>query len=392
MDGYYSKKLQNTLDNLYGKIFKILPNKTPLQWPFMWNWNLVAKNPPYSIIPNITDEQFKEFENFILQFKDDYKYFVIHELAECTLSVNTLQDYKILFSKSGISPNRVVIITNNYAFDEQYDNKNIPKSDRFNFINFIGAGVISHQHNYDIDVTEFESYLEQKLYSNPDKLYVCCINRGSGVRKDFYNFTKNNFQNNSYISYREDGVYLDHSNKNLPAAHDFVKNDGRVVETISNKSSGISALTTYYHDTHFSVCFDSKEYDPSFGRESGLSYGSISEATQKEILLGSPFFMFGPKEPLKVLRSVGYKTFEPYFDESYDSEPDINKRLTMLKYEILRLSKLNKKELLKLKLQLNEVCLHNFDIYKRINKWKSKSDDSVIDDMLLYQLKKKKLL
>ena len=102
--------------------------------------------------------------------------------------------------------------------------------------------------------------------------------------------------------------------------------------------------------------------------------------------------MFGPKEPLKVLRSVGYKTFEPYFDESYDSEPDINKRLTMLKYEILRLSKLNKKELLKLKLQLNEVCLHNFDIYKRINKWKSKSDDSVIDDMLLYQLKKKKLL
>ena len=59
------------------------------------------------------------------------------------------------------------------------------------------------------------------------------------------------------------------------------------------------------------------------------------------------------------LHSIGYKTFHPYIDESYDKEPDIRKRYAMILKEIDRLCSMSFLELDKLLVDLRPVLLHN---------------------------------
>lgn len=70
----------------------------------------------------------------------------------------------------------------------------------------------------------------------------------------------------------------------------------------------------------------------------------ISEKTFRAIAHGHPFIIVGPAETLKVLRSIGFETFDGVIDESYDLEYDDNTRLTKIILELQRLNALTGKE------------------------------------------------
>ena len=57
-----------------------------------------------------------------------------------------------------------------------------------------------------------------------------------------------------------------------------------------------------------------------------LAAGDISEKTYKSIAVGKPFVLFGQTGALRCLRSLGYKTFSPWIDESYDDIADDQQR------------------------------------------------------------------
>ena len=59
------------------------------------------------------------------------------------------------------------------------------------------------------------------------------------------------------------------------------------------------------------------------------------------------------------LHTVGYKTFHPYIDESYDKEPDIRKRYTMILKQIDKLCSMSFTELDQLLLEMRPILLHN---------------------------------
>jgi len=59
------------------------------------------------------------------------------------------------------------------------------------------------------------------------------------------------------------------------------------------------------------------------------------------------------------LHSIGYKTFHPYIDESYDKEPDMRKRYAMILKEIDRLCSMSFTDLDRLLNKLHPVLLHN---------------------------------
>ena len=48
----------------------------------------------------------------------------------------------------------------------------------------------------------------------------------------------------------------------------------------------------------------------------------ITEKTFKPIIANQVFIIIGPRGILKKLRSLGFKTFDKFFDESYDDLPD----------------------------------------------------------------------
>jgi len=53
-----------------------------------------------------------------------------------------------------------------------------------------------------------------------------------------------------------------------------------------------------------------------------LGYPLITEKIWRNIFYKKPFIVIGQKNTLKYLRNLGYKTFHPYIDESYDDLDD----------------------------------------------------------------------
>jgi len=86
------------------------------------------------------------------------------------------------------------------------------------------------------------------------------------------------------------------------------------------------------------------------------------------IIVSNPFF-------LAKLREIGFKTFHPWIDESYDEETNNDKRFFMILDEIKRLCSMSKEEIHKWYYEMEDILLHNqkhFSDYKKqdhINCW-----------------------
>jgi hypothetical protein len=81
-----------------------------------------------------------------------------------------------------------------------------------------------------------------------------------------------------------------------------------------------------------------------FQNEIDFPTGYLSEKIWKPIGHSQPFILAGPAHSLKYIQSMGYKTFHPYIDESYDNETDDLKRLKMILAEIEKFANKTKEE------------------------------------------------
>lgn len=127
-------------------------------------------------------------------------------------------------------------------------------------------------------------------------------------------------------------------------------NQKRGFTTDSNKKEWY--LDSYIHLTS-ETSFVVQEIDEPF----------FSEKTFRPINNLQPFIYLGNAYALKKLQSLGFKTFHPYIDESYDNEPDHIKRMKLIKTEILKLVKMPKKDLHNLYYSLQHITLHNFEVF-----------------------------
>ena len=93
-----------------------------------------------------------------------------------------------------------------------------------------------------------------------------------------------------------------------------------------------------YSRTFFSVVTESVFDDVSL---------FLDEKVWKPIYNYHPFIILGCPNSLKKLREMGFKTFEPFINESYDSEFHIGKRMNMIIDEIERLNSMGFEELKK---------------------------------------------
>ena len=61
------------------------------------------------------------------------------------------------------------------------------------------------------------------------------------------------------------------------------------------------------------------------------------------------------------LKKLGFKTFHPYIDESYDKEVNANKRFSMIETEIDKLCSMSKQEIHDWYWSMEEVYKHNYN-------------------------------
>jgi hypothetical protein len=125
-----------------------------------------------------------------------------------------------------------------------------------------------------------------------------------------------------------------------------------------NRAESTVDTNRYYEDTYFSVISETTY----FTREWYHSARFLSEKAFKAIAMKHPFILVSVPDSLEIYKIMGYKTFSPLIDESYDTETNDSKRMLMILSEIERLCNLTADELTNFIMAAREICQYNYDV------------------------------
>ena len=110
-------------------------------------------------------------------------------------------------------------------------------------------------------------------------------------------------------------------------------------------------------ETHYDLFYYAPTTDRVYNRN--LAPSSITEKTNKPVACQKPFIAFSTPYFLEDFRQLGFETFSPYINESYDREPDNYKRLNMIVEEIERITSLSADEYRTLVENCHSIAVRN---------------------------------
>jgi hypothetical protein len=143
----------------------------------------------------------------------------------------------------------------------------------------------------------------------------------------------------------------------------FKKDDVRTIPNLyldtedlkTNRAEYESSIRPYYEDSFFSVVNETTYFE---------NIPFLSEKIFKVIAMGHPFILSSSPNTIQYLHKLGYKTFHPFINESYDSELDHIKRMNMIVDEIEKLCRMDKAETAEFLSKIRLIVNHNFRILK----------------------------
>lgn len=140
-----------------------------------------------------------------------------------------------------------------------------------------------------------------------------------------------------------------------------------------NNADLLPSTNEFYSNSYFSVvtetnCFVRGKYPNELIYPGRL----LSEKTFKTIVQKHPFIIVAPANTLSLLKQIGYKTFSPWIDESYDTETNESMRMLMIIKEIKRLCELSPDQLTDFLNNVREICEYNFNVLLNKTEWITK--------------------
>jgi hypothetical protein len=137
------------------------------------------------------------------------------------------------------------------------------------------------------------------------------------------------------------------------------------------KSNGIHLLIESHYDPFWTNAGKKRRTPPQY-----FSPAFPTEKTYKAIACFKPFIAFSTPYFLKEFKeNLGYKTFHPYINESYDDIEDDTGRLIAIVDEIERISKLSDDEFNSLIKGCESIAQHNFDLFTQRKSEKEFKDE-----------------
>jgi hypothetical protein len=125
----------------------------------------------------------------------------------------------------------------------------------------------------------------------------------------------------------------------------------------NKRSSKAKSIVKYYDECFVSVITETIFNSP---------YSDISEKALYAIAYGKPFIVVGTPRCLEYLKSLGFKTFDEFWDESYDNEKDAQKRLLMLFDLIEKIDNYTIEELKQIYTKMIPILKHNLNTLKNL--------------------------
>ncbi len=120
-----------------------------------------------------------------------------------------------------------------------------------------------------------------------------------------------------------------------------------------------------YDKSFCSIVTESEFYSGTIG----YSYKSIflTEKTIKPILNFQPFIIAGGMGTLKKLKEMGFKTFDKWWDESYDNEENDKKRLDKIIETVKYIDSFSNQKIFDIYKEIIPILEHNYRTFKKFN-------------------------
>lgn len=323
-----------------------------------WNW------------PSCQTDVFQSFDLEILKELNHGNAYVIlnHQCESFTGSFfNTL--YQKLTNFSSIPYNKIIYMVAAADAAREYKNfvneRNIPKNQeivimyvhhvykRFKHENTLGF------FNYDRSVKKEKKFLSLNRRWHHHRLLLVC------------SLAFNNLIEHGYVSL---GISLEEVNEaqqTINKLHRYFKSE--YIEAGFNKIKNHLPLQVDMADLRINQ-FQTTSLPIEFYQKSCFSLVSSTFALQnreksvgftekeiKPILARHPFIIHNLPGVLAHLKSMGFLTFEKWFDESYDEETNDNKRLIKITDEVKRLSELSFEQWDIMLEEMTPVLEHNYN-------------------------------
>jgi hypothetical protein len=192
-----------------------------------------------------------------------------------------------------------------------------------------------------------------------------------GIYSWYYKSNINTLKNNVWFNLEQSPVYdkIKHGVELLNNAVPLEINQKQTASTINGKvdylkyPGGASGSPSDYRmDDAYLKSFCAVVTESFFALPTGI----ISEKVLNAIKLGRPFVVVAPPNTLEYMRKLGFQTFERYWDEAYDSEPNHELRLLKI-FEVL--DYINSMSIDELKVwyaNMKDTLEHNAEIVKSL--------------------------
>tara|TARA_B100000073_G_C23731335_1_gene570903 strand:- start:1428 stop:2753 length:1326 start_codon:yes stop_codon:yes gene_type:complete len=320
-------------------------------------------------------------------------YLIIYYPNEGWVDYKSLQYIHSWFKNEGIDLNRMILINSNFKIKKWYDEfreKSRMKSE---------LHVLPHHWALDDVPTEYisaagdENQSMNMEYKVEHKKYDFNFLNRANRRHRFLmilNLYKENLVKNNLVSY--DLNFDDSEFSGNETIYEKRRCDIQDFHNYYDDDSEYESMLSLYNELYETlpkkvVDFEDKKsifglqmetdipYKDSMFTIVGESYfsenqniGYISEKVFKPIAHHHPFIIIGVPGLLKYLRELGFKTFEPYINESYDLEYNYHKRFFLILDEIKRLCNLSDTEKMEWMKGVLPIINHNYENLKRIEK------------------------
>jgi hypothetical protein len=128
-----------------------------------------------------------------------------------------------------------------------------------------------------------------------------------------------------------------------------------LISEVDSDYTNVSAWTDKniapYMDSYFYVCTETYIHG---------EHKSLTEKVFKPIANFQPFLFLAYPGALKVLKNLGFRTFDNFIDESYDDEIDESVRSNMIYQEITRLCSMSVEEIHSWYWSMKDILIHNY--------------------------------
>lgn len=202
------------------------------------------------------------------------------------------------------------------------------------------------------------SYLIKQNYIKDS--YYSCLTTKEALLKTSSGCTWHEDRNKKF-NFREIDSTIKNYNENFPKELSSYINDH------PGQHSASKGDIFYFGDSYYSIIPETSYFKKDDDKDTvdqwnyHLDFTFITEKTMRAIGYLHPFVLLSRPYSLKGLRELGYQTFHPYIDESYDLIEDDHLRFESIKNTIKKLNDKTDSEWIRFQHDIYPIVKHNHD-------------------------------